>query len=153
MQRKVAFLVNTLLLSDDITMKPVPGPTSTATGVAIRQESQFPGDRAPRTPSTEGMVSEALYKHKLLDAILSLLPPNQLTDNDLQEKALRAVVTLTQQSSKRDVSERGYMTSSVKSRLRDCFSELERLEQVHQGTYAEVGLSAAEIESMRDLLG
>lgn len=134
-------------------MKPVAAPTSTATGVAIRHESQFPGDRAPRTPSTEGMVSEALYKHNLLDAILSLLPPNQSTDSDLQEKALRVVITLTQQSSKRKEGERGYMTPSVKSRLRDCFSELERSEQVHQGTYAQLGLSAAEIEMMRDLLG
>lgn len=149
----MTFLINTLLLSDDITMKPVAAPTSTATGVAIRHESQFPGDRAPRTPSTEGMVSEALYKHNLLDAILSLLPPNQSTDSDLQEKALRVVITLTQQSSKRKEGERGYMTPSVKSRLRDCFSELERSEQVHQGTYAQLGLSAAEIEMMRDLLG
>ncbi|TIA93429.1 hypothetical protein E3P99_00150 [Wallemia hederae] len=154
LQRKVAFLLNTLLLSDDITMRPVPGPTSTATGVAIRSdETQFPGDRAPRSPSTEGMVSEALYNHKLVDSILSLVPPAQDVDQDLQEKALRALITLTQQSWKRNVDERGYMTSGVKSRLRDCFSELESLEQAHQGTYAQFGLTVAEIESMRDMLG
>ncbi|TIB76798.1 hypothetical protein E3Q23_01652 [Wallemia mellicola] len=152
LQRKVTFLLNSLLLSDDITMRPVDGPTSTATGVAIRQETQFPGDREPRTASTEGTVSQALYDHGILDYLLNTLPPNE-SDLDLQEKALRVVITLTQQTSKRKSNEKGYMTQNVKSKLRECFAEIDKTEQASQGSLENLGITSSEIEQMQDLLG